>query len=40
MQCIFRASKMVMASITNADTGDSTDVSCVHSHVGPNGIHV
>ena len=26
MQCIFRANKMANASITNVDTGDSTDV--------------
>ena len=26
--------------VTNVDTGDSTDVSCFYSHVGPSGIHV
>ena len=29
MQCIFRANKMADARITNVDTGDSTDVSCI-----------
>ena len=28
------------ARITNVDTGDSTDVSCVYSHVWPSGIHI
>ena len=27
---------MADARITNVDTGDSTDVSCVYPHVGPN----
>ena len=40
MQCIFRANKMANARITNVDTGDSTDVSCIYSHVGPSGIHI
>ena len=40
MQCIFRANKMADARITNVDTGDSTDVSCVYPHVGPSGIHI
>ena len=40
MQSIFRANKMADARITNVDTGDSTDVSCVYSHVGHSGIHV
>ena len=26
--------------ITNVDSGDSTDVSCIYSHVGPSGIYV
>ena len=30
---------MADARITNVDTRDSTDVSCVFSHVGPSGIH-
>ena len=37
MQCIFRAS---YTTITNVDTGDPTDVSCVYPHVGPIGIHI
>ena len=40
MQCIVRANKMAEARITNVDTGDSNDVSCVYSHVGPSEIHV
>ena len=40
MQCIFRANKMADARITNVDTGDSTDVSCVYRHVGPSEIHI
>ena len=41
MQCIFRANKITAdARITNVDTGDSTDVSCVYSPVEPSGIHV
>ena len=40
MQCIFRANKMADARITNVDTGDPTDVSCVYPHVGPSGIHI
>ena len=31
---------MADARITNVDTGDSIDVSCVYSHVGPSRIHV
>ena len=31
---------MADTRITNVDTGDSTDVSCVYSYVGPSGIHV
>ena len=31
---------MADARLTNVDTGDSTDVSCVYSRVGPSGIHV
>ena len=31
---------MADSRITNVDIGDSTDVSCVYSHVGPCGIHV
>ena len=31
---------MADARITNVDTGVSTDVSCVYSHVGPSGIHI
>ena len=34
MQCIFRANKIADARLTNVDTGDSIDVSCVYSHVG------
>ena len=40
MQCIFRANKMADARITNVDTGDCTDVSCVYLHIGPCGIHI
>ena len=40
MQRIFRANKMAEAIITNADTGDSTDVSRVYSRVGHKGMHV
>ena len=31
---------MADARITNVETGDSSDVSCVYSHVGPSGIHI
>ena len=31
---------MADARITNVDTEDSTDVSCVYPHVGPSGIHI
>ena len=31
---------MADARITNVDTGDSADVSCVYPHVGPSGIHI
>ena len=31
---------MADARITNVDTGDSTDVSCVYRHVGPSEIHI
>ena len=40
MLCIFRANKMADARITNVDTGDSTDVSCVYPRVGPSEIHI
>ena len=40
MQCIFRANKMADARISNVDTGDSTDVSCVYPNVRPSGIHI
>ena len=30
---------MADTRIINVDTGDSTDVSCFYSHVGPSGIH-
>ena len=31
---------MAEGRITNVETGDSADVSCVYSHVGPSGIHL
>ena len=31
---------MADARITNVDTGDSTDVSCIYPQVGPSGIHI
>ena len=31
---------MADARITNFDTGDPTDVSCVYPHVGLSGIHI
>ena len=31
---------MADARITNVETGDSVDVSCVYYHVEPSGIHV
>ena len=31
---------MADARITNIDTGDSTDVSCIYPHVEPSGIHI
>ena len=31
---------MADARMTNVDTGDSTDVSCVYPQVGPSGIHI
>ena len=31
---------MAEVRITNVDTGNSTDVSCVYPHVGPSGIHI
>ena len=31
---------MADARITNVDTGDSTDVSCVYPRIGPNGIQI
>ena len=31
---------MAYARITNVDTGDFTDVSCVYPHVGSSGIHI
>ena len=30
---------MADVGITNVDTSDSTDVSCIYSHVEPSGIH-
>ena len=31
---------MADARITNVDTGDSTDVSCIYPYAGPSGIHI
>ena len=31
---------MADTRITNVDTGDSTDVSCVYLHVGQSGMHI
>ena len=31
---------MANPRITNVDTGDSIDVSCMYPHVGPSGIHI
>ena len=31
---------MAYGRITEVDTGDSTDVSCVCPHVGPSGKHI
>ena len=31
---------MADARITNVDTGDPTDVSCLYPQVGPSGIHI
>ena len=31
---------MADVRITNVDTEDPTDVSCVYPHVGPSGIHI
>ena len=40
MHCIFRVNKMADATITNVDTGESTDISCVYFNLGSSGIHV
>ena len=36
----FEQTKWQTQRITNVDTGDSTDVSCIYPHVGPIGIHI